>query len=55
MSSSSQRVFVHVGLGKTGTSTVQRALTKQKEALAELGIVVPGSSPRRHPSWRSMT
>ena len=44
MPTSSQTVFVHVGLGKTGTSTVQRALSEQKEALAELGIDVPGST-----------
>jgi hypothetical protein len=40
---SSQTVFVHIGLGKTGTSTLQRALTEQQEPLAELGINVPGT------------
>jgi hypothetical protein len=35
--------YVHIGLGKTGTSTIQRALTENKAALAELGIEVPGS------------
>ena len=44
MPNSSQTVFVHVGLGKTGTSTVQRALSEQKEALAALGIDVPGNT-----------
>ena len=44
MASSSQTAYVHVGLGKTGTSTIQRALTEQQEALAELGIHVPGRS-----------
>jgi hypothetical protein len=38
----SSTVYVHIGLGKTGTSTIQKALEEQREALAELGIHVPG-------------
>lgn len=49
MPPSSKTVFVHIGLGKTGTSTLQRALTEQKAALAELGIEVPGT---RHQETR---
>ncbi|MGD9960382.1 hypothetical protein [Nocardioides sp.] len=37
-------VYVHIGLGKTGTSTIQRALTEQQKALREFGIHVPGGS-----------
>jgi len=49
MPPSAQTVFVHIGLGKTGTSTLQRALDEQRPALAELGIEVPGT---RHPDTR---
>jgi len=35
--------YVHIGLGKTGTSTIQRSLTENQAALAELGIEVPGA------------
>jgi hypothetical protein len=35
--------YLHIGLGKTGTSTLQRALSEQQTPLAELGIEVPGS------------
>ena len=37
-------VHVHIGLGKTGTSTIQRALTEQHQALREFGIHMPGNS-----------
>jgi hypothetical protein len=37
-------VYVHIGPGKTGTSTIQRALGEQQLALREVGIEVPGSS-----------
>ena len=36
-------VYLHIGLGKTGTSTLQRALSEQQGPLSELGIEVPGS------------
>ena len=36
-------VYLHIGLGKTGTSTLQRALSEQQGRLAELGIDIPGS------------
>ncbi len=39
---SARTVYVHIGLGKTGTSTIQKALEEQRTALAELGIHVPG-------------
>lgn len=38
------RVVVHIGLGKTGTSTLQVALNQQREALADLGVLVPGTA-----------
>ncbi len=41
-----ETVVVHIGLGKTGTSTIQRALSEQREPLLEFGIAVPGTSHR---------
>jgi hypothetical protein len=35
--------YVHIGLGKTGTSSIQRSLSENQAALAQLGIEVPGS------------
>ncbi len=37
-------MHVHIGLGKTGTSTIQRALTEQQQALRAFGIHMPGGS-----------
>ncbi|CUR57049.1 hypothetical protein NOCA2390006 [metagenome] len=42
--SEQQTVHVHIGLGKTGTSTIQRALAEQQQALREFGIHMPGGS-----------
>ncbi len=40
----SKRVFLHVGLPKSGTTYVQRRLSANKEALAEGGMLFPGAT-----------
>lgn len=40
------RVYVHVGLPKTGTSYLQRTLERSRERLATTGVLVPGGSER---------
>ncbi|MBA2574820.1 MAG: hypothetical protein H0V02_08565 [Nocardioidaceae bacterium] len=40
----SRRVYIHVGLPKTGTSYVQRALWRNKDRLAEHAIALPGET-----------
>ena len=35
-------VYLHVGLAKTGTTSIQNALQKRKAALAEQGVLFPG-------------
>ncbi len=45
---SSRRVFLHVGLPKTGTTYLQRALWLNRERLADQGVFVPGDSPVFH-------
>ena len=42
LSPADRTVFVHIGPGKTGTSTIQRGLNEQREALRDFGIQVPG-------------
>jgi hypothetical protein len=37
------RVYIHVGLPKTGTSYVQRALWRNQDRLAARGIAIPGN------------
>jgi hypothetical protein len=39
-------VFLHVGLPKTGTTTIQAALETHAEALAEAGVLFPGGRHR---------
>jgi len=39
-------VFVHVGPGKTGTTTIQRSLHERRDALGRLGVQVPGITMR---------
>jgi hypothetical protein len=43
-----ERVFVHIGLPKTGTTYLQRALWHNKEVLGEEGLLLPGRHRRRH-------
>ena len=43
-----QRVFLHIGLPKTGTTYLQRTLWENKPALAEAGLLLPGRHRRRH-------
>lgn len=42
------RVFLHVGLPKTGTTYLQRTLWENKDALSEAGLLLPGRHRRRH-------
>jgi hypothetical protein len=41
-------VHVHVGLPKTGTSSIQAALDARNAALAEAGVLYPGGRHRAH-------
>ncbi len=44
-----RRVFLHIGQGKTGTSTIQQFLVRNREALASRGYLYPViSGPARH-------
>lgn len=43
-----QRVFLHIGLPKTGTTYLQRTLWENKEVLTEAGLLLPGRHRRRH-------
>jgi hypothetical protein len=43
-----ERVFLHIGLPKTGTTYLQRALWHNKEVLGEAGLLLPGRHRRRH-------
>lgn len=43
-----KRVVMHVGLGKTGTRTIQTTLAKSRAALADLGAVYPGDAVAHH-------
>ena len=43
-----QRVFLHIGLPKTGTSYLQSIVWQQRARLAELGVLVPGREKRDH-------
>ena len=44
----SGRVFVHIGLPKTGTSYLQSVIWPQREALRAHGLLVPGREKRDH-------
>jgi len=44
----SSRVFVHIGLPKTGTSYLQSIIWPHRARLAELGVLVPGREKRDH-------
>ena len=41
-------VYLHVGLPKTGTSTIQAALDERVEPLARAGVLYPGGCHRAH-------
>jgi hypothetical protein len=41
-----RRVYIHVGLPKTGTSYVQKSLQASKGRLSEAGVLVPGDDPQ---------
>jgi hypothetical protein len=43
-----RRVFLHIGLPKTGTTYLQDAIWANKAALADRGVLVPGRHRRRH-------
>ncbi len=42
------RVFLHIGLPKTGTTYLQHVLWENKERLREHGVLLPGRHRRRH-------
>jgi hypothetical protein len=44
----SEKVFLHIGLPKTGTTYLQKALWLNKKVLAEAGLLLPGRHQRRH-------
>jgi hypothetical protein len=44
----SRRVFVHIGLPKTGTSYLQSVLWAHRDELRGLGLLVPGREKRDH-------
>ena len=44
----SRKVFLHIGLPKTGTTYLQHVLWDNKDALAERGVLLPGPTRRRH-------
>lgn len=43
-----ERVFLHIGLPKTGTTYLQGVVWQNKEVLADRGLLVPGRNHRRH-------
>ena len=43
-----EKVYLHIGLPKTGTTFLQAALWANKSALGERGVLVPGRHHRRH-------
>jgi hypothetical protein len=43
-----ERVFLHIGLPKTGTTYLQGVVWQNKDALATKGLLVPGRNHRRH-------
>jgi hypothetical protein len=47
-----QRVFLHVGLPKTGTTYLQTLLWHNRDVLRRQGVLLPGDSARQH-LWAS--
>jgi hypothetical protein len=41
-----RRAFVHIGTPRTGTTSLQRVLTRHRAALAEAGVLYPDLTPR---------
>src|SRR5271167_2149586 len=41
-----RHLILHIGLSKTGSSSIQRVLASQREALQQLGVYMPQS-----PGW----
>ena len=52
MTAVARRVFLHIGLPKTGTTYLQTILWKNREELLRQGILLPGFGPRQH-LWAS--
>lgn len=48
-----RRVFVHIGLPKTGTSYLQSILWSRRDKLLETGLLIPGRERRDH-LWSSL-
>ena len=44
-------VYLHIGEPKTGTTFVQQVLWRNRSALAQFGIMLPGPRPLAH--WRA--
>ncbi len=63
VSTPAQRVYLHIGLPKTGTTSVQRILWRNRAALAAAGLAYPAHDgathhraavdllPQRYPGW----
>uniref|UniRef100_UPI00022E197E hypothetical protein n=1 Tax=Saccharomonospora iraqiensis TaxID=52698 RepID=UPI00022E197E len=45
MSPATHRVYLHVGLPKTGTTSLQELMWHHRESLAERGLLYPGEDP----------
>ena len=43
-----RKVFLHVGLPKTGTTYLQSIVWANKTVLREQGVLLPGFGPRQH-------
>lgn len=43
-----ERVYLHIGLPKTGTTYLQRSLWRSHRALADEGLLLPGPNRRAH-------
>ncbi len=48
MSERPHRVYLHIGLPKTGTTYLQQVLWANKQRLQEHGVLLPGRTRRRH-------
>ena len=47
-----RRVYLHIGLPKTGTTYLQTLMWNNREVLAGQGVLLPGDSRRQH-LWAS--
>ncbi len=43
-----KKVYLHIGLPKTGTTYLQSVLWANKPQLVEQGVLLPGNSSRQH-------